>query len=123
MMFIPWLTGLIGALVGRMAEFLVTKMVAEKAFHYALVTGFLVTVTAMFVTLTLTVKAAVIGARVVMPPILAQVTYWLPPSMPLMISTIITIRVSVAVYNWSVSVFSAYLPTTNGKFAAFKGVM
>jgi hypothetical protein len=87
-----------------------TRMAVDKALHYALVTGFLVTVAGLFLALTLSVKAMILAARVAMPSSLGLCTYFLPSDAPLMVSTIVTMRVSVSVYRWTVETLGAYLP-------------
>lgn len=105
-----WLVGLLGSLVSSLATWFIGRMAVDRAFHYALVTAFLFTCATLFLALTVTVKAAVIGARVAMPDTLGMATFFLPPSTPVMFSTIVTVRVSVALYNWTVTTLAAYLP-------------
>lgn len=109
-----WLVGLLGSLVSSVATFLVARLAVERAFHYALVTGFLVATAALFLALTISVKALVFGARVAMPDTLGQATYFLPPSMAQIFATIVTARVSISVYRWTVATMSAYLPMRQG---------
>jgi len=105
-----WFVGLLGSVVSAVGTWLVGRFAFERAITFALVTGFVVAAAALFVTLTLTVKAAVIGARVTMPGSLGMATFFLPPSIVQLIPVIVTARVSVALYRWTVNTMAAYLP-------------
>lgn len=105
-----WLVGLLGSVVSSAATFFIGRMAIDRAFQYALVTGFLVAVAGLFLALTISMKALILGARVAMPASMGAVTYFLPPSLPTMFGAIVTLRVSVAVYRWSVATLAAYLP-------------
>lgn len=110
----PWLVGLLGTLVTNVASWWLLRVAADRAFHYALVTAFLVASTGLFLTLTLTVKALILGARAAMPANMSAFTYFLPSDINVIFATIVTLRVSVAVYRWTVSTMSAYLPMRQG---------
>lgn len=105
-----WLVGLLGAVVTNVATWLIGRVAIEKAFQYALITGFLVAASALFVTLSLTVKALIIGARVGMPANLSAFTYFLPADINNIFAVAVTARLSVAIYRWTVRTMSAYLP-------------
>lgn len=105
-----WLVGLLGSVVSTAATFFVGRVVIDKAYHYALVTAFLVAAGSLFLGLTITLKAAVIAARVAMPDTLGMATFFLPPSMPQLFALIVTARVSASLYRWTIATMSAYLP-------------
>ncbi len=107
-----WLVGLLGSLVTSIATFLVGRVAFEKAMQYALVTAFVVASAALFVTLTVSVKALILGARVTMPHSLGIATFFLPPSIGQIFATIVTVRVAASIYRWTVATMSAYLPIT-----------
>lgn len=106
-----WLVGLLGSVVSSMTTWLVAKLAYEKAVHYAMITAFLIAAFSLLLALTLSVKALVLGARIAMPASLGQATYFLPSSLPVIFSTIVTARVSVAVYRWTVATMRAYVPS------------
>lgn len=45
-----------------------------------------------------------------MPANMSAFTYFLPSDINVIFATIVTLRVSMAVYRWTVSTMSAYLP-------------
>lgn len=107
-----WLVGLLGSLVTTVATWLIGRVAFDRAMHYALVTAFVVAVAALFLALTVSVKALILGARVAMPNSLAIATFFLPGSIAQIIASIVTARVSVGVYRWTVATMAAYLPIT-----------
>lgn len=105
-----WLVGLLGSLVSSVATFFVGRMAFERAINYALITGFLVAAAALFLAVTLSIKAAILGARVSMPGTLGMATFFLPASISQIFAFIVTARVSASVYRWTVNTMAAYLP-------------
>ena len=105
-----WLVGLFGSLLGSFTTWLMQRMVYERAVHIALVTAFLVAAGALTVTLSVTIKALVLSARTNLPSFIAAGTYFLPSNLNVILSVIITARVSVALYRWTVATFASYLP-------------
>jgi len=105
-----WLVGLLGTLFSTFATWLVGRFAFERAVTYALVSAFLVAAAAVFLTLTLTVKAVIIGARVAMPQSLGLATFFLPASIAQIFSAIVTVRVSMSLYRWTVNTMAAYIP-------------
>lgn len=108
--FFAWFTSLFGSTITTVFAWLTTKFVYERAIQIMLITAFIVAATGLFLGVTLTVKTAVIAARVAMPPVLAQATFFLPASLNTIIATIVTIRVARVVHRWTVGVMMAYLP-------------
>lgn len=109
--FFAWLVGLLGSVVSSVTTWLVAKMAYEKAVHYAMITAFVIAAFGLFLTLTLTVKALVLGARVAMPESLGQATYFLPASIGQIFGAIVTARVGLSLYQWTVSSMKAYVPS------------
>ena len=105
-----WIVGLLGSVVTSVGSFLVTRLAFDTAVRYTLVTGFLVASTALFLALTISIKTAVLAARVAMPNSLGAATFFLPGSIAQLFSLIVTVRVSAMVYSWTVSTMAAYLP-------------
>jgi hypothetical protein len=105
-----WIVGLLGSVVSTAASFFITRVAFDKAINYALITGFIVAASGLFLALVLTTKTVIFGARIAMPASLGAATYFLPPSLPVMVSAITTFRVSAAIYRWTVQTMSAYLP-------------
>jgi len=105
-----WIVGLLGSVVSSVATWLIGRMAFEKAINYALITGFLVAASALFLAVTLSIKAAILSARVSMPGSLGMATFFLPASISQIFAFIVTARVSVAVYRWTVNTMAAYLP-------------
>lgn len=112
--FIPWLVGLLGSATTAAFTWFVSRMVFEKAVEYALITAFLIAATALTVSVSLAIKSAIFGARIFMPSSLGIATYFLPSNINIVFSIIVTIRVSRALYRWTVSTMAAYLPSKNG---------
>lgn len=108
--FFAWFASLFGTTITTVFTWLTTKFVYERAVQIMLVSAFIVAATGLFLGVTLTVKAAVLAARVTMPPILAQATFFLPANLNQVIATIVTIRVARVVHRWTVGVMMAYLP-------------
>jgi len=105
-----WIVGLLGSVVSSVATWLIGRMAFEKAINYALITGFLVAAAALFLAVTLTIKAAILGARVSMPGSLGMATFFLPASISQIFAFIVTARVSASVYRWTINTMAAYLP-------------
>lgn len=97
----PWLPGLLGAIFQRLwALFLVTSL-AKHARALAFAAVLISVYSSLFIGLVIFVKTAVIAVRMSMPPILAKATFFLPPNLPVILSTVITVRLSIAVYRWT----------------------
>lgn len=109
-----WLVGLFGSAIGSFATWLMQRFVYEKAIRYALITAFLGAAAGMWVAVTLAVKAAVIAIQIGMPNSLAIVTYFLPSNTGQVIGVLVTARLSLVIYRWTVRVMSAYLPGAPG---------
>lgn len=107
-----WLVGLLGAVVSSVATWLIGRVAFALAMRYALITGFLVAAGALFVALTVAIKAALLGARIAMPQSLGMLTYFLPPSIAQIIAFIVLLRVSTSIHRWTVNTMAAYLPIT-----------
>lgn len=106
-----WLVGLLGSVVSSVTTWLVAKMAYEKAVHYAMISAFLIAAFGLFLALTLSVKTMLFTARVAMPASLGQATYFLPGSIAQIFATIVTARVSLSVYQWTVTTMKAYVPS------------
>lgn len=109
--FFAWLLGLVTTAFTTFATWMIGRMVYEKAVHYALVTAFVVAASAMTLTISLTVKVAIIAAQINLPSPLNQVTYFLPHNINQIFAIIVTLRVSMTLYRWTVSVLAAYVPS------------
>jgi len=109
--FFAWLFGLVTSSFTAFTTFLITKMVYEKAVQFAFVTAFLVAAGALTVSISLSIKATIIAAQIYLPPPMAVATYFLPNNVNQVMALIVTIRVSVSLYRWTVSTLAAYVPT------------
>lgn len=107
-----WLVGLLGSLVTSVATWFVGRVAFEKAMQYALITAFIVASAALFLTLTISVKALILGARVAMPNSLGMATFFLPASVAQVFAAIVTVRVGASIYRWTIATMTAYLPIT-----------
>jgi hypothetical protein len=103
--------GLFTSAFTSFATWLITRFAYEKAIHYALVTAFLVAAAALTVGISVSVKALIIAAQVNMPNSLGMATYFLPGNINQVFGLIVTIRVSLSLYRWTVATMSAYLPS------------
>lgn len=108
--FFAWLFGLVGSTFTTFTTWMIGRMVYEKAVHFSLVTAFLVAAAALTVSLSLAIKAAIMAAQIYMPAPLNQFTYFLPHNINQIFSLIVTARVSVTLYRWTVATMSAYVP-------------
>ena len=111
--FLGWLLGLFGSTFTTFTMWLIGKMVYEKAVRVALVTAFLVAAAALTLSVSLTIKALILGAQIAMPNSLGLATYFLPHNLNQILGLIVTIRVSAALYRWTVATMAAYTPTWN----------
>ena len=109
--FFAWLFGLVTSSFTAFTTFLITKMVYEKAVQFAFVTAFLVAAGALTVSISLSIKATIIAAQIYLPPAMAVATYFLPNNVNQVMALIVTIRVSVSLYRWTVATLAAYVPT------------
>lgn len=57
----------------------------------------------LFIGVVVLVKTTVMAVRVSFPPILAASTYFLPSNLPVILATIVSVRVSIVVYRWTIS--------------------
>lgn len=105
-----WFITAMATLAGNVLDFFLKRFVLEKATQYTLITMYIGTVFALFLALTLSMKAMVLGARIWMPSTIGMVTWFLPKSLPQIFATIVTFRVSVAIYRWTIQVIGAYMP-------------
>jgi len=112
--FFPWLVALFGSLVTSIFTWFLQRVVYEKAVQYALITAGLIAIAALTLSVSLTIKAAIIALRVTMPTSLGMATYFLPSNINLMIGVIVTARVARSVYRWTVTTMAAYIPTQYG---------
>ena len=119
--FFPWLVGLFASAVGSLFTWLVTRFAFEKAIQSALITGFIVAATALFLGVTLSIKTLIFSARIFMPNSLGLATFFLPSNINTVFAIIFTARVSRSLYNWTVSVMSAYLPSNPGASGMYLG--
>ena len=60
--------------------------------------------------MSLTIKALIIGAQIAMPSSLGMATYFLPHNINQVLGLIVTIRVSHALYRWTVATMAQYTP-------------
>jgi len=105
-----WFVGLFTSTFSAFTAWMIGKIAYEKAVQIALVTAFLVAAAALTVGVSLSIKALIIGARVAMPNSLGMATYFLPSNVNTVLSIIVTMRVSAALYRWTVATMGAYVP-------------
>ena len=108
--FLAWLLGLFGSTFATFTTWLIGRMVYEKAVRVALVTAFVVAAAGLTLTVSLTIKALIIGAQIAMPSSLGMATYFLPHNINQVLGLIVTIRVSHALYRWTVATMAQYTP-------------
>ena len=106
-----WLVGLFASVVGTFMTWLLTHFVWRTAIKILVVTGFVVAVAGFFLSMTVGLKALVIGARLVLPTALQQVTYFLPANCNQVFALLITARCTVFLFKWSASVMKMYART------------
>lgn len=105
-----WLVGLFTSTFTTFATWLIGRMVYAKTVHYALVTAFVVAAAGLTAGIALTIKAAIFAAQVSLPNSLGMFTYFLPANVNVIFGLIVTIRVSHALYRWTVTTMRYYIP-------------
>lgn len=108
--FFAWFIQLFGTTFGALATWLTTKFIYERAIQITLVTAFLVSASGLFLTVSTTIKMSVLALRMSLPPVMAMGAFFLPSNLNQIIAAIVTIRVTAALYRWTVGVLAAYLP-------------
>jgi hypothetical protein len=108
--FFPWLLGLFTTALGSLLTWLMSYFAYRKAFELTVISGFLVVAGAMTVGIAVTIKALVIGLRMTLPDILSASTYFLPNNINQFLAAVITLRVSVFLYRWTLQTLNYYLP-------------
>lgn len=108
--FFAWFLGLFTSTFTAFTAWMIGKNAYEKAVSFALITAFLVAAAALTVGISLSIKALIIGARIAMPSSLGMATYFLPSNVNTVLSIIVTLRVSAALYRWTVATMGAYVP-------------
>lgn len=105
-----WFIGLFTSTFSAFATWMIGKMAYEKAIQWVFVSAFLVAAASLTVGLSLAIKALIISARISMPSSLGMATYFLPSNVNTVFSIIVTLRVSAALYRWTVATMGAYVP-------------
>lgn len=104
----PWLMTVLGALVTQVFT-LAFKFFAYKiARNIAIFSAFIVVSTGLTLAMAYSIKALLVGARVLMPSMLASATYFLPSNLNLIFSLFITIRLTHFIWRWSMRNFSKF---------------
>lgn len=109
-----WLIGLFATSMTSFLTWLMSRMIYERALQITLVTGFLIAISALTVSLAIGIKVAILAVRITMPGIISAGTYFLPSNINVVLSLIVSARVSVALYRWTVATLSYYLPSAPG---------
>lgn len=115
----PWLVSVVATFTATLFGFFAKHFVYEKAFNLVIISGFLVAAAGLMLTFALFAKGLIFGARVALPPMIAQATYFLPSNINWWFSFFVTFRVSRFIHRWAVSTLSAYIPSKyfGGKYA------
>ena len=111
-----WLLGLFTSTMGTLFTWLLAKTVYEKALFITITTAAVVVMASLTAALALGIKGAIMVARVTMPPILAQATYFLPSNINMVLALVITVRSAVFLYRWTVQTMNYYLPRNNAGY-------
>lgn len=110
-----WLLGLVGSTATAVFTWVVARQTFTIALHYARVTAFVITAGALFLAVSLTIKAAIFAARVAMPSSLGMATYFLPGNINSVLAIFVVVRVSAAVYAWTLRNIKIYTGIETGK--------
>lgn len=97
-----WLVGLVGSAASAAFTWFATHTAYKMALHYARVTAFILVAGGLFLALSLAIKTAILAARITMPDSLGQATYFLPSNINTIFALVVTLRVSAALYQWSI---------------------
>lgn len=83
---------LVASLLGKKVGLLFTGAMSLVALYSTLFMGVVILV-----------KSTVMAVRVAFPPILVASTYFLPSNLPVILATIVSVRVSIVVYRWTLA--------------------
>jgi len=98
-----WLIGLVGAVATKAFTWVTTFLAYRTAVGVARVVAFMVVAGALTVSVSVAIKALIIGAQVVMPSSLSAFTYFLPGNINQILAIIFTARVSTSLYRWTLA--------------------
>lgn len=106
-----WLVGLVGSAATTAFTWFVARETYKTALHYARITAFVIVAGSMMLTVSLSIKAAIFAARVAMPSSLGMATYFLPGNINTVLAIFVTLRVSAALYAWTLRNVKIYTQT------------
>lgn len=97
-----------GGAVGRVLTFAMGFVSYMLAKRIALASGYILVSAALFGVMAASVKAAVLGVRVLMPVSMSAFTYFLPSSINLFLASLVTVRLTHFVWRWTVANLGVY---------------
>lgn len=100
-----WFKTVLGALVTQIFTLAYKFFAYKVARNIAMFSVFIVVSTGLTLAMAYSIKALLIGARVLMPPFLANATYFLPSNLNLIFSLFVTIRLTHFIWRWSMKNF------------------
>jgi len=103
--------GSLGAVVAKLFEFFYQFLAFKLATRLAVGTAFLVVSASITVTMAMAIKAALLLARVALPPHLAVATYFLPANLNQFLAVYITIASIRFIWAWSYKNLAGYTQT------------
>lgn len=110
-----WFLGLVGSTASAVFTWVVARQTTSIALHYARVTAFVITAGALFLSVSLAIKAAIFAARVAMPSTLGMASYFLPSNINTVLAIFVVVRVSAALYAWTLRNIKIYVGIETGK--------
>lgn len=97
-----WFVGLVGLTASRAFTWFMAFFTYRTSVGLARAVAFILVAASMLVTLSLAMKAAILGVQQSMPQSLGQFTYFLPANLNQIFAVAVTLRVSVFLYRWTV---------------------
>lgn len=98
----------LGAVVARSFAFVFQFFAFKLARNIAVATGAAIIAAALTVGMAVAIKGMIVGVRMMMPPALAQATYFLPANINLVLAAIVTIKVTHFIWQWSMKNLAKY---------------
>ena len=108
-----WLIAAMGGMVGRVFTLLFGMVSFHIAQRVAIVTAYIGMSAALFVTVSVAVRASVEALRTSMPGVLTPFTYFLPGNINNFIAAVVLIRVSYFLWKWTQANLAAYADIPN----------
>ncbi|WP_153132875.1 DUF5455 family protein [Dechloromonas hortensis] len=105
---LPLVVSALGAVVAKVFDFLFTFLAYKLARNLAVGVAAVIAAAALTLAMAQGIKLLIMAARVSLPPAFAVGLAFIPPNLNQVVATIITIRVSHFIWQWSMKNLSRY---------------